>query len=179
MTENIIVQKVKETISGIEIGYFDTAKSYIYDEYFKYFDDDDRETKKYALFLFACMLGNWYSKSTFVFKPEKERLKYNISKNDNFYNFEDYLTSLLDHHQKVKQEFPYIFETIILYLILIEEENGLTYEDWFPEINSQIFKELREKILIPNSNYVHDCHPIKYLFREVGIEPFFKDDFLD
>lgn len=86
---------------------------------------------------------------------------------------------MLDHHQKVKQEFPYIFETIILYLILIEQEKGLTYEEWFPEINSQIFKELREKILIPNSNFVHDCHPIKYLFREVGIEPFFKNDFFD
>lgn len=58
MTEKTIVEKVRETIEGIEIGYFDTAKPYIFDEYFKYFDDVDFETRKHAQFLFVCMLGN-------------------------------------------------------------------------------------------------------------------------
>lgn len=84
MGNNKIIQNVKQTISGIEIGYFTTAKSYIYDEYFKYFNDEDQETKKYALLLFTCMLGNWYNKSTFVFKPEKERLQYNNEKGAKF-----------------------------------------------------------------------------------------------
>jgi len=60
MTENIIVQKVKEALSGIEIGYFNTAKNYIFDEYF---NDDDYETRKYTLLIFTCMLGTWYNKS--------------------------------------------------------------------------------------------------------------------
>ncbi|MFJ7730609.1 hypothetical protein ACIQXF_01815 [Lysinibacillus sp. NPDC097231] len=55
----------------------------------------------------------------------------------------------------------------------------MKYEEWFPEINSDVFKDLREKILIPNSNFVQDCHPIKYLLREVGIEPFFFSDFFE
>lgn len=179
MTENIIVQKVKETISGIEIGYFDTAKSYVYDEYFKYFDEDDRETRKYALLIFTCMLGNWYSKAAFVFKPEKERLKYEDEIDTDFYDLESYLSSFLDCYQNIEKEFPYMFERIVWYLTLIEKDKGLSYEKWFPEINSDIFKELREKILIPNSNLVQVCHPIKYLFREVGINPFFTTDFFE
>ena len=179
MENNKIIQNVKQTISGIEIGYFTTAKNYIYDEYFKYFNDDDKETKKYALLIFTCMLGNWFNKSTFVFKPEKERLKYNNEKGIKFFNFEDYITSLLDNYQNIKQEFPYMFEIIVVYLILIEKDKHMIYEEWFPEINPEIFQELREKILIPNKNLVDDCHPIKYLFREVGIKPFFKGDFFD
>lgn len=178
MTEKKIVQKVKETIDGIEIGYFDTAKSYSFDEYYKYFNDEDKENRKYSLLIFTSMLGNWYSKSTIVFKPEKERLKYK-DKMTNYYNFEDYLRSFLDYYQKIEKEFPYMFEHIVSYLILIEEDKGLSYEEWFPEINLEIFKELREKILIPKSNVIQDGHPIKYLFREVGIKPFFLTDFFE
>lgn len=125
------------------------------------------------------MLGNWYNKSTFVFKPEKERLQYNNEKGAKFFNFEDYITSLLDNYQNIKREFPYMFEIIVVYLLLIEKDKHLSYEEWFPEINPEIFKELREEILIPNRNLVNDCHPIKYLFREVGIKPFFKGDFFN
>ncbi|MDM5247844.1 hypothetical protein [Lysinibacillus sp. G4S2] len=116
-----------------------------------YFNDEDKETRKYSLLIFISMLGNWYSKSTFVFKPEKERLKYK-DKITNYYNFEDYLRSFIDHFQNIEKEFPYMFEYIVSFLILIEEDRGLSYEEWFPEINLEIFKELREKILIPNSN---------------------------
>lgn len=179
MTEKIIVQKVKEAITGIEIGYFDTAKGYIFDEYFKYFNDDDKEIRMYTLLLFTAMLGNWYSKSAFVFKPEKERLKNEGEIDTDFYDLESYLSSLLDCYQNIEKEFPYMFERIIRYLTLIEKDKGLSFEEWFPEINSDIFKELREKILIPNSNLVQDCHPMKYLFREVGIEPFFTTDFFE
>ncbi|PIJ96848.1 hypothetical protein [Lysinibacillus sphaericus] len=179
MTDNIVIQKVKNAISGIEIGYFDTAKHYIFDEYFKYFNDDDKETRKYALLIFTSMLGNWYSKSTFVFKPKKERLKYDDGIETDYYNFESYLSSLLDSHQYIEKEFPYMFEYIVVYLILIEKDKGSSYEEWFPEINPDIFKQLREKILIPNSNLAQGGHPIKYLFREVGIEPFFLTDFFE
>lgn len=177
MTEKTIVEKVKETIEGIEIGYFDTAKPYIFDEYFKYFDDADYETRKHALFLFVCMLGNWYSKATFVFKPASERLKYGAS--TTYYDFERYLTALLQHYSKIERDFPYMFEFIVLYLILIEQQRGVSYEEWFPEIEATLFQELREKIFIPNSRFVQAIHPIKYLFREVGIQPFFLTDFFD
>lgn len=176
MTEKTIVEKVRETIEGIEIGYFDTAKPYIFDEYFKYFDDVDFETRKHALFLFVCMLGNWYSKATFVFKPESERLKYGAS---TYYDFERYLTALLQHYSKIERDFPFMFEFIVVYLILIEQQKGVSYEDWFPEIDATLFQELKEKIFIPNNRIVQEVHPIKYLFREVGIKPFFITDFFD
>ncbi|QPQ30997.1 hypothetical protein [Lysinibacillus sp. JNUCC 51] len=179
MTEKTVVQKVKEAISGIEIGYFDTAKGFIFDEYFKYFNDDDKETRKHALLLFTTMLGNWYSKSAVVFKPEIECLKYEDEIDTDFYDFESYLSSLLDCYQNIEKEFPYMFERIVRYLTLIEKDEGLSFEEWFPEINSDIFKELREKILIPNSNLVQECHEMKYLFREVGIKPFFTTDFFE
>lgn len=179
MTEKIIVRKVKEALSGIAIGYFDTAKSYSFDEYYKYFNVDDKETRKYAILLFTSMLGNWYSKSAFAFKPQKERLKYDDGIDTDYFNFESYLSSLLDCYQYIEKDFPYMFEYIVTYLILIEKDKGLSYEEWFPEINSDLFKELREKILNPNSNLAQGGHPIKYLFREVGIEPFFLTDFFE
>lgn len=179
MTEKIIVRKVKEALSGIAIGYFDTAKSYSFDEYYKYFNVDDEETRKYAILLFTSMLGNWYSKSAFAFKPQKERLKYDDGIDTDYFNFESYLSSLLDCYQYIEKDFPYMFEYIVTYLILIEKDKGLSYEEWFPEINSDLFKELREKILNPNSNLAQGGHPIKYLFREVGIKPFFLTDFFE
>ncbi|CAM5201120.1 hypothetical protein FCT18_20105 [Lysinibacillus sphaericus] len=134
---------------------------------------------KYAILLFTSMLGNWYSKSSFAFKPQKERLKYDDGIDTDFYNLESYLSSLLDCYQHIEKDFPYMYEYIVVYLILIEKDKGISYEEWFPEINSDIFKKLREKILIPNSNLAHGGHPIKFLFREVGIEPFFSTDFFE
>ncbi|WP_342443474.1 hypothetical protein MHB65_10925 [Lysinibacillus sp. FSL K6-0075] len=59
------------------------------------------------------------------------------------------------------------------------EQKGVSYEEWFPEIEATLFQELREKIFIPNSRFVQAIHPIKYLFREGGIQPFFLTDFFD
>ncbi|MEG0261023.1 MAG: hypothetical protein RR651_14230 [Lysinibacillus sp.] len=183
MTEKTIVQKVKEGITGVAIGYFDTGISCSFDDYYKYFNDEDKETRKYSILFFTIVLGNWYSKSSFVFKSKKELLalhfKYGNVIGGQHYNFENYISSFLDSYQSIEKEFPYMFEIIVIRLILIEEDKGLCYEEWFAEIDSALFKELREKILIPNSNFVQNGHPIKYLFREVGIEPFFLNDFFE
>ncbi len=53
-----------------------------------------------------------------------------------------------------------MFEYIVRFLIMIVEDKGISYEDWFPEIILDIFKELRVEILIPNSYLIQNLHQI-------------------
>ena len=178
-----IVQKVKHIVDGIEIGYFDTAKNYdsdSFEEYFKYFGDPDKETRKYALLLFAAMLGNWHGGSARVFTPEEERLKRsNYSPNENYYDFKEYIKAFLEHHKNIEKEFPYMYEVIISFLIWIEKDRKGYYEKWFPEIPSELFQQLRSEVLIPKRNQIDVFISFGLLFKEIGIKPFFKSDFID
>lgn len=178
-----IVQKIKHIIDGIEIGYFDTAKNYAsdnFEEYFKYFGAPDKETRKYTLLLFTAMLGNWHGGSARVFIPEEKRLKRpNYSPNETYYDFKEYIKAFLEHHKNIEKEFPYMYEVIISFLIRIEKDREGSYEKRFPEIPSELFRQLRSEILIPKENQIDVFISFGLLFKEVGIKPFFESDFID
>lgn len=182
MTEKI-VEQAKHVLDGIEIGYFDTGGSYEFqEEYYKYFGDPDFQTRKYALAVFTRMLGDWDSGVSFVFVPMELWREIKESKKDRnigeepYYYFDDYLKAFLNHHKNIEKEFPVMYEYIIKFLIQIEEKKGISYEDWFSEIDPKLFKKLRTEVLIPKSNLKDQLTPIKYFFKEVGIVPFFKSD---
>ena len=176
MTNNIIEQ-AKRGLEGFAIGYYHTSGCYgeYREKYYKYFADENFETRKYSIAAFTCMLGTWETKYCQVFQPVKEWEGYRDPLNQ-YYRFEDYLIALLEHHEQIEKEFPYMFEEIVCYLIKIEQDKGISYEEWFPEHNSNVFKRVREEILIPKKNLAEKHSPMKYLLKEIGIEPFFESD---
>lgn len=127
------------------------------------------------------MLGAWETGALFIFQPVKEweeHKKWSLNPLDQkrFYRFKDYLHALLDHHEQIKKEFPYMFEDIVRFLIKIEKNKGISYEEWFPEHNPNVFKRVREEIMMPNKHLANHFGSTKYLLKEIGIEPFFEHD---
>ena len=56
MTNNIIEQ-AKRGLKGFTIGYYQASGCYgeYLEEYYKYFTDEDFETRKYSIAAFTCM----------------------------------------------------------------------------------------------------------------------------
>ncbi|ATP40043.1 hypothetical protein CSE16_08270 [Solibacillus sp. R5-41] len=180
---NNIIEQAKRGLEGFTRGGYHTSCHYgkYQEEYFKYFGDPDYETRKYAIAAFTCMLGAWETGALFIFQPVKEweenkKWSSNPLNQKRFYRFKDYLHALLDHHEQIEKEFPYMFEEIILFLIEIEQNKGISYEEWFPEHNPNVFKRLREEVLIPKKQLAEKRSPHKYLLKEIGIKPFFESD---
>lgn len=180
---NNIIEQAKRGMKGFAIGFFHTSGCYgqYREEYYKYFADEDFETRKYAIAVFTCMLGTWETGYCMVFQPVKEWEEYKKWSSDplahkRFYRFKDYVYALLEHQERIEKEFPYMFEWIVYFLIKIEQHKGICYEEWFPEHNPNMFKLLREEILIPKEYIVENLSHIKYLLKEIGIEPFFESD---
>lgn len=179
---NHIIEQAKRGLKGFEIGFYHTSGCYgeYEEEFYKYFADEDFETRKYSITAFTCMLGTWETKFCQVFRPVKEweeNLNHRYPQNKRqFYYFEDYLQALLEHHEQIEKEFPYMFEEIVDCLIKIEQDRGISYEEWFPEINPTIINRVRQEILIPKKHLAEKNSPMKYLLKEIGIEPFFETD---
>lgn len=178
--EKKIVEKVTKGLENVGLGYFDTGESCEYDEYYLYFNDPDIETRKCALAVFTVMLGNWQSDCSFAFIPQHER-KYigGYSPNEPSHELNNYVKAFVRHHEQIEQDFPVMYEYIIRFLIQIEEKHKYSYEVWFPEVDAELFKKLREDILIPNWTVVDNPTDIKYFLKEAGIPPFFKGDFIE
>lgn len=174
---NNIIEQAKRGLKGFAIGHFHASGHYgrYQEEYFKYFGDPDFETRKYSIAAFTCMLGTWETGYCQVFQPVKEWEEHRDPLNQ-YYCFEDYLNALLKYHDRIEKEFPYMFEDMVYGLIKIEQDKGISYEEWFPEHNPNIFKRVKEEILIPKKHLAEKHSPIKYLLKEIGIEPFFESD---
>lgn len=178
-----IIEQAKRGLEGFAIGGYHTSGNYskYQEEYYKYFGHHDFETRKYAIAAFTCMLGTWETGYCQVFQPVKEweeNKKWSANPFDQkrYYRFKDYLYALLEHHEQIEKEFPYMFEDIVLFLTTIELNKGISYEEWFPEHNPTIFKRLREEVLIPKQLLLGKRSHRKYLLIEIGIEPFFESD---
>ena len=171
MTNNIIEQ-AKRGLKGFAIGYYQTSCCYgeYLEEYYKYFTDEDFETRKYSIAAFTCMLGTWEARYCQVFQPIKEWEEHRDPLGL-YYCFEDYLIALLEHHEQIENEFPYMFQDIVYCLINIERDRGISYEEWFPEHNPNVFKRVRDEILIPKKYLAEKSSPMKYILKEMGIEP--------
>jgi len=164
----------------VGLGYFDTGESCEYDEYYLYFNDGDFETRRCALAAFAVMLGNWQSYCSFAFTPQHERkFTSRYSPDEPNHELNNYIEALVSNHEQIVKEFPVMCEYIIDFLIRIEANRKLTYEEWFPEVDPHLFKRLREDILTPEKLNSKKRTPIKYFLKEAGIPPFFTNDFFE
>lgn len=163
---NEIIEKVKKGLKGIEIGYFDTGQIFEEEPYYKYFGALDKETRRYSIAVFTVYLGNWYSLCRFPFLDKPQLL-------------EEYIKAFIENHQHIQKEFPVMYEYIISFLIKIEEENSQKYADSTLEIDKELYERLKREVLIPNRDYLNRHTPIKYFFREIGVDLFFETDLFE
>lgn len=155
----MIVDKAKRILVGIEIG-FDTAKRWRvedYDEFYLYFSNPDYESRKYSLLIFCMGLGNWDSKSAFIFHQHDD-----IDQGKE-YILENYVRAFLVNREGIKLEFPYLYDAIIHFL------NHLNTNNQFKAINrstdSPLFKQLDEVLL----NHSTKGYNFDAILREVNI----------
>lgn len=69
-----------------------------------------------------------------------------------------------------------MFQDIVYCLIKIEQDKEISYKEWFREHNPNVFKRVREEILFPKKYLAEKPRSMKYLLKELGIEPFFNSD---
>ncbi|MFT9819862.1 tetratricopeptide repeat protein [Lysinibacillus sp. NPDC056185] len=175
-----IVEKVTEGLKGFGIGGFYTSGGFEYDEYYRFFNDRDLETRRCALAAFTVMLGAWHALSGFTFIPQHDRkYLYGYDPNEPFYELNNYIEAFVAHHQQIKQDFPVMFNYMIRFFISIEEERKVPYEKWFPELDALLVQRLRDEVLLPNKSLLDVPTEYKYFLKEAGIQPFFEDDFFE
>ena len=163
---NKIIKKVKKGLKGIEIGGFYTGQNFEKDSYYKYFDDPDKETRRYAIAVFTIYLGNWYTLCSYPFLYAKSDL-------------ENFIEAFITHHKQIEKDFPCMYEYIISFIIRIEEENSKKYDYSTFDIEKELYERLKREVLIPNREYLYKKTPIKYFLREIKVEPFFESDFFE
>lgn len=179
---NEIIEKVTSITQGFNIGYVHTVGYYSennFDTFYHYFNSPNIETRKHSFFLFMYLLGNLHAGHIGVFRSRKQYKK-DLGNPKTFYDFERYIEALLFFHRKLGKDFPTIFHYTVYFLSNNEEVIGKKYEYYYEDIPEDLFYKLRREILEPN-NYMRDMKllpEMKYLLQEIGIEPFFKNDFL-
>ncbi|MEK5070984.1 hypothetical protein [Sporosarcina sp. FSL K6-1508] len=169
-----IIEKVKDIITGVGVGYFDTGKVGEYARYDLYMDDKDREVRKSALMAFTMMLGTWHSGSCFSFTPQHLRKFDGAFDEWQWHELHHYMKAFVTQQQAIQRDFPVMYAFIIWFFIHIEEERTLTYEESFPELDTAWCARLRQEVLQPNTAIERPS--MKSFFIETGIEPFFISD---
>lgn len=177
---NEIIKKVRAITEGFNIGYHDTLGNYDatnFDYFYQYFNDPDKETRKHAFFLFMFLLGNVHAGHHGVLPRQHKETHENPNTS---YVFEHYLQAFLRNHQQLKNEFPIIYHFTIYYMSNLEETLDATYETYYHDIPKEIFQRLRTEIMEHNQQMkdITQLPKMKYLLREINIEPFFESDII-
>ncbi|TAA66093.1 hypothetical protein [Planococcus salinarum] len=172
-----IVIKAKRILEGIEVGFFDTGKEWSsenYADYYRYFSHPNKEVRKYSLLVFAAAVGNWWMKSAFVFYSHADIIYYSDLKEhlDKIYFIEDYFQAFLANKVAIKEEFPLLYNAIVVDLIKLDNENQ--FENVYPSVDPQLFFQLRETWIKSNIDTSYEYN-FNDLLREVGLPTFLKD----
>lgn len=113
------IDKAKGILVGLEIG-FDTCKRWsaeIFDDYYLNFSHPDYELRKYSLLIFCDGLGNWHSEDSTIF------WEYDDIDPDKAYIFEYYVKSFLDNKFEIKLKFPFLYDAIVHFLLVLDADN--------------------------------------------------------
>lgn len=177
---NEIIRKVRSITEGFNIGYNDTLGNYYaanFDYFYQYFNHPDKEIRKHAFFLFMYLLGNVYAGHRGVLPRQHNETHENPN---TLYIFENYLQAFLRYHKQLEKDSPVIYHFTVYYISNLEETLGETYETYYSDITKEIFQVLRSEVIEPNKQMkeITELPKMKYLLREMNIEPFFKSDFI-
>ncbi|TKI50585.1 hypothetical protein [Lysinibacillus tabacifolii] len=170
-----VLDKAKRIVAGIEV-YPGLAKDWSkdnYDNYYLYFSNPDPEIRKYSLLVFFVGLSNWQLGSAFIFRPIKELKKDEDFDGNKVYRFEDYVRSFLDNRENIKQEFPYLYDNLVWYLLRLDNQKHFEYI--FRSVDKKLFIELRQVLIKSGIDANILPNNLNNILREVGITPYFVD----
>lgn len=167
--EKSIVEKVEAVLKVFEPTYFHGAWVFEFDRYDLHFTDLDDETRRAAVAAFAIMVGIWETESARSFMPQHER-KYSGDYDPSEPHFElnGYISSFYSNYKTVQQEFPVMTAYIVGYLDAIDKKSKIGLEQKFPEIDSILFRQFREEILLPSRQIKKKLPPFEDFLEEIG-----------
>lgn len=93
--------------SGFRILAFDGGMEFHHYPYYLYFDDPDKELRRYSVGIFTIWLGYWNTGCSFRFFKQSELYKY--------------IKSLVKYKEEIEKEFPVLFNYIVYFLIELTE----------------------------------------------------------
>lgn len=167
--EKSIVEKVEAVLKVFEPTYFHGAWGFEFDRYDLHFTDLDDETRRAAVAAFAIMVGIWETESASSFMPQHER-KYSDDYDPSEPRFElnGYISSFYSNYKTVQQEFPVMTAYIVGCLDAIDKKSKIGLEQKFPEIDSILFRQFREEILLPSGQIKKKLPPFEDFLEEIG-----------
>lgn len=167
--EKSIVEKVEAVLKVFEPTYFHGAWVFEFDRYDLHFTDLDDETRRAAVAAFAIMVGIWETESACSFMPQHER-KYSGDYDPSEPHFElnGYISSFYSNYKTVQQEFPVMTAYIIGCLDAIDKKSKIGLEQKFPEIDSILFRQFREEILLTSRQIKKKLPPFEDFLEEIG-----------
>ncbi|CEG28557.1 hypothetical protein BN1002_03479 [Bacillus sp. B-jedd] len=164
----MIKEKFAQLFSGFDIVDFVTCKDWgehTHDDYFKYFNDPDKEIRAGSLLAFACMVGNWYYGSGIVFHCKGEM----FTPREPLYVLGDYMSAYLVSKLTIKREFPVLHNYVLYYLEQFDKD--VPYEKCFPDEEKEAFNQVRSLIFqgetIPANNF--HLPEMQKLLKELSI----------
>lgn len=132
-------------------------------EYYKYFNDADKEVRAGSTFAFLGMMMNWHGKSCCAFLPDTgEEFK------DCPNQFKPFLEEFLKNSNSMKKEFPEMYHLIVQALYDLDNENG--FEETFPHIDRGLFTKMRGKLFSDDMiNMLMNPRDYEGVLKEVGL----------
>lgn len=103
----IITEVDKVLNSGFRILAFDGGMEFPHYPYNFYFDDSDKELRRYSVGIFTIWLGYWNTGCSFRFIKQSELYKY--------------IKTLVEYQEEIEKEFPVSFNYIVYFLIELTE----------------------------------------------------------
>lgn len=144
----ILTEVYKVLNSGFRISAFDVGMKFPHYPYHLFFDDSDKELRRYSIGIFTIWLGYWNTGCSFRFIKQSELYKY--------------IKSLIEYQKEIEKDFPVLFNYIVSFLLELTENYNYAEDT---RMKPYIMEIVNKDFLSENSFYRE-----KYRYRINFIE---------